>query len=739
MKRRSFVKRVGKGLTSSMILPGITTRSEALSYNYPLARSLEDLMNDEKLVVIRLLMEGKSSQPGERLTGKIEIRNGKISRLRSYYTLHNNWVDDAKMTFNLSSNMKDKHVICGWLDDVSEASSVSVRIGKEKLDFLLSEIITQEEVVLENKMVKITINGLPSHEIGEIDPIRLGIKKDQNSFRFVIMADPQGGDPADPTNESPTRMKIHNAFIEESIEVANELDPPSLFTLILGDFTDSKGQSRNFNQMISFYEKLKQPILLEIGNHETRYDASFTPGYNMSEFSNYFAAQKKINELEKLLYSFDIGKWHFIVWPDPLRENFWDTHPHYFNWLERDLDKNRERPTFFFQHVPIHPVGINPLVSYVNQVHINRLLFKILSKYGNVKYVFSGHVHIPIKASNKTAVSYMGIRMINLPPTGYRTRAFGEEDYYGGPSQGICIVDVDDEKVDIGFQTVTRETFHYPQSFRIYSSDMDPLWFNYKWELKGNGEILNGSFEDGLEHWIQRYIYTEDSDPSNKIEVQKAPGRPGNVLYLFSRKRGYDAPGQDRLPQTLNQLTQIIQAPSEKIPSLRFAFRIDKSHFSPESWNGAFLWLEGYSAKQLNVSLVYVIGKGTYSIGGSYGRWVKSAFFDITDAPDQWHEAILNIGDDYRRSNGNRFLPELKIDKYAVNLGTWTINDGYRQEIGVFFDDVMVEFNYKDHTGESRLDDKAIHVMDPQKIFTSRIHHEAGEHRYGSQSDLYPY
>jgi hypothetical protein len=534
-------------------------------------------------------------------------------------------------------------------------------------------------------------------------------------------------------------MKIHNAFVEESIEVANELSPSSLFTLVLGDFTDSKGQESNFKRMIDYYQKLKQPLLLEIGNHETRYGATFSPGYNMSEFNNYFASQKQINGLEKLLYSFNIGKWHFIIWPDPLRRNFWETHPHYFDWLERDLKKNREKPTFFFQHVPIHPIGINPLVSYVNPIHINRLLFDILSEHGNVRYVFSGHVHIPIKASNKTSVSYKGIRMINLPPAGYRPRAFGEEDYYGGPSQGICIVDVDEEKVDINFQTVTRERFHYPRSFRNYTVDQDPLWFKYKWELEGNREIMNGSFEEGLDFWVHRYVYMEDNEPSNIIEARKAPDRRGNALYLFCRKRGYDVPGQDRLPQSLNQLTQVVQVSAALMPSIRFCFRIDGCHFDPDSWNGAFLWLEGYSGKHVNLSHVYVIGSGTFSIGGSYAGMVESAFFDITDEPDLWHEAILNIGDDYRRSGRRQPYSGLNIDKYSINFGTWTVNDGYKQEIGVYFDDVQVEFNYRDHTGESRLDDKPIPVLDLKKIFAARIHHEAGEHKYGEQSDLYPF
>ena len=51
----------------------------------------------------------------------------------------------------------------------------------------------------------------------------------------------------------------------------------------------------------------------------------------------------------------------------------------------------------------------------------------------------------------------------------------------------------------------------------------------------------------------------------------------------------------------------------------------------------------------------------------------------------------------------------------------------------------MIEFNFRDHTGESRLDDKPIKVMETNRVFSARIRHEAGEHQYTLQSELYPF
>ncbi|NJM94261.1 MAG: hypothetical protein HC842_06005, partial [Cytophagales bacterium] len=129
------------------------------------------------------------------------------------------------------------------------------------------------------------------------------------------------------------------------------------------------------------------------------------------------------------------------------------------------MERHKDRPTFFFQHVPIHPIGINPLIDYCEEVHVKRLLFDILGKHGNVKYVLSGHVHIPVKASFKTAVEHRGMKLINLPAAGYRPRAFGEPDFNGGPSQGFVVVEVQGEQVRLTAKTLTEEEYEYPSSF----------------------------------------------------------------------------------------------------------------------------------------------------------------------------------------------------------------------------------------------------------------------------------
>jgi 3',5'-cyclic AMP phosphodiesterase CpdA len=745
MRRRLFVKKFGQGISSSFLIPGImngkSEERQEPAYQYPVPENIEEAKNDEGHVVLRLELTGTSNQLNARLKGQILARKSNIKRIKSYFNLGDNLIDTSKATFNLSAVEGDRHIIALWLDEVTATSEVICKVNGNRISIKLNDILLNQQFEGTSEAFILNANFLLYNEVGVINTGEFRVPATSEQFRFLIMADPQGGDPSYDRNGSNTRIKIHNAFIEESIITANELDPLPVFTLILGDFTDHQGEEENFKQMIRIYEDLKCPILLEIGNHETRYRSEFTPGYNMTEFNNYFAAQKKINGLQKLLYSFDLGQWHFIVWPDPLRNNFWETHPHYFDWLERDLEENRDRPTFFFQHVPIHPIGINPLVSYVNPVHINRLLYNILSEYGNVKYIFSGHVHIPVKSSLKTAVTYKGINLINLPPTGYRPRSFGEEDFYGGPCQGMCIIDVDRDTARVYFKTVTHEVFSYPDFFAEYSGDKDPLWFNHKWEIKPVERLVNGNFEEGLKGWMQKFVYREDADPSNICEVRMAPDTQRSALYMYVRRRNYDKPGQDRLPQTLNQLTQVVRVPEQRLPVIQFKYQVDNQHFNPESWNGGFLWIEGFHRNHLMLNHVYSIGKAHRSIGGSYhySAFTGYSFFDIYDGSVGWNEVKLNLKGDYGTLSRERSFQDLQLEIIVLNLGVWTINKGYQQEAAVFFTDLNIDFIDLDSLESSVLNNRKIGFLDKERIWNRPTRNVAGEHHYVQQEEVYPF
>ncbi len=619
-------------------------------------------------------------------------------------------------------------IVVGWVHNPTETTRLPFSLNGKEEGFSLSELLKEHELTFVQDGVQVTVNYLLDWEIANVTPADLGLKVPQGKFSIAVLADTQGGDPATP-NSHPTRMKIHNAFCEDSINRVNELDPQPVFTLVLGDVVDNQGEKEHFEAMHHYLQRIKSPLLYAVGNHETVYASKFSPGYYMEEFNNYFAAQKKVNGIELLLYSFDLGDWHFVVWPDPLRDNFFETHPHYFDWLEQDLEANREKPVMFFQHVPAHPIGIDPLINYAESVQVKRLLLDILSKHGNVKYIFSGHVHIPIKASFKTAVEYKGMKMINLPAAGYRPRAFGEEEWHGGPSQGLLVAEFEGKNADVFFKTVTEEIYRYPNKLPKFDEQAFPLWLTPKWQLPSGVDIRNGSFEEGLTNWAKRYVYQEDKDPSNKMEVKKvARTNSYSALYLYSRKRGYAIPGQDRLPQSINHLCQAVELNGDP-GNLDISYALDPQS-DLDGWAGAYVWLEGFSEGSKLLNMAYWVGKVFSGLSDRFSdnKEVRFQHFSLPLKGDTWQKASLNIASDFE--GGQDGFLALDLDRLVINLGTWHINDGEPQPFGVYFD----ELAFSGLSTPSNVDGKSITASLDKDVWHLRkfepFLHIAGEHRY---------
>ncbi len=724
MQRRNFIKKVGVGTSAFSILPAISHGSSKASlpeYNYPYPASFEEAKNDEGLVAIRLALTG-NGRVDKHLSGRIRVRKGKLARTRVTHFESSDKYNTNRDTYFALPNNGNQDVITLWLSEITADTIINAGSG---IKFEAGKLLEEPEVSGKEGEITWTANLLFYHEIGEIDPGQIGIDVDTDDFNFVAMADPQGGDSFVDQDNLMTRMRVHNAFLEESVALVPKLNCDPKFTMVIGDVTDGQGKKEDFVQMNEFLKKVNGPLLYSIGNHETTYRVALGPGYNMDGFSNYFAAQKAINGLEKLLYSFNLGQWHFVAWPDPLRSHFFETHPHYFDWLERDLEKHKDRPTMFFQHVPIHPIGINPMISYTEDVGTKKEILRVLRKFGNVKYVLSGHVHIPIKSSFKTAVEIDGIKFINLPAAGYRPRAFGEEDYNGGPSQGISIVEIKGKEADITFKSVTLEEYLYPKAFPKLDQKTYSLELGEKWELPANSQFVNGSFENDMEGWGKRWVYLEDENPSNIADVVGIPDSREHALYLFTRIRGYNKPGQDRWPQNLNRVYQALSVFPNDTPQITFKYQVDRGKSNLDSLCGAYVLIEGYSGSTKQLNIMYCLGKAWYHTDGYNAD--PRIVLNLVNEYRGWHEVSLNIAADFNKHSEDIKYSDLKPDRLVVTLGTWSANDGHNKSYGIYFD----EFNY-DHeaTGVSNVDKQPLQQISAEDQWYRRTQHVAGEHWY---------
>ncbi len=712
--RRTFLQQLS--LSSSLLLAnnpsGYQLGSNLADELYP---TLDSFQNEDGDYLIRIGVRCKQLLSSG-IPAKVRVKNGKLRRAKSYFMEVEQWNLKANsLSWQMPGLTAYPYTVVCWITPDGTSPELSIQIDK-KTTISLTELFAQQGLEYATDAMEVSVGLLGTQEIGTVDQSFFTTSSESNEFQFAVMADPQGGDAQDMTNGSITRMKIHNAFIENSVSLVSLLKNPA-FCLVLGDIVDSQGQETNFEQMLAYFKQADIPWLYSVGNHETKYRLTFGADYDLSGFSNYLDAQKKINGMDKLLYSFNLGKWHFIVWPDPLRKNFWETHPHYFDWLEHDLAQHQGKPTFFLQHIPAHPIGIDPLVSYVESVEVKRTLLNILAKHGNVKYVLSGHVHIPLKASLKTAVTYRGMNFINLPAAGFRPRGFGEEDITGGPVQGIAVASIDDEQAEVNFHTVTDEIYNYPTTFREFSPENYPLWLNHKWELNASDNIQNGDFAEGLKSWHRRFVYEEDENPSSICEARSWQNQ--SALYLFSASRGYRVPGQDRLPQTINQVCQAISVNSEQQPILSFQYQLANENSQPDEWVGAFIWVEGFKRDLKKLNQVYAIGKAYGNLRDNH-RGIHpppTSFFKLPTTLEP-NNVQLNIARNHEEAQKSKFS-SLGLDKLIINLGIWTANEKPSQRMGIYFTDFRLN---------ERDDSNSLATMNSENIWRKGIDHIAGEH-----------
>lgn len=728
---------MGLGASAAMLqspLKEIQTDKGLPVYGIPALqkpRTLSEIMLNDGLLALRFEVSTSDGIKSGKTRLKFQVQKASIEKKKLFFGEERvDSYDQGKDAYQLETFPGNPKIFIVWISGASEASRFVIISGKNRFSFVLKELLEKHEISYKDGLLLHHINYLCDKEIGIIGTESIGLKRSSNRFRFTVMADPQGGDPALGGGLN-TRVKIHNAFVEESVRLTRELDPPSLFSIMAGDIVDGQGEESSFNTMHGFFQKLDHPVLFAMGNHESKYSSVFEPGYNQDAFGNYYQAQARMNGLTRLLYSFNYGLWHFIIWPDPLRNRFWERHPHYFEWLEKDLEEHKDRPVMFFQHIPLHPIGIDPLVEYAESPAVKKLLLEILTRFGNVKYVISGHVHIPLRACIKTAVEYKGIQFINLPAAGYRPRAFGEEDLYGGPSQGILVADIDGTSASLSYKTVTGEEYFFNHPLRKFDPEDFPLWLNHRWELPKNDGLLNGNFERGLAHWHGHYIYLEDEHPSNVREIRKAPDRENlNALYLYNRKRGYDCPGQDRLPQSINRLCQVVDILPGEYPILELDYMIDAAAYRKDMPNGSYIWIEGYekSCKRLNIA--YAEGYYLWNIEMKQSQLnrVPASRMEISCKAGEWHRLVLNPFKDFLETTELIEWMINQVDRLIINLGVWTINDGYRQESGAWFANLSLK-TVLPAGPVSTINGLPVQKKDDRLMWWKGTGHMAGEHK----------
>ena len=237
--------------------------------------------------------------------------------------------------------------------------------------------------------------------------------------------------------------------------------------------------------MLQIIKDLHPLPIAVTGNHDVRdfdVDAIFRP------------VQKAFNGTTNDTFSFDCGQWHFVVMPTRELLTNPEKEEAFLKWLDQDLRSNRGRPTMGFMHYHLLPVGTSQLEFYTYSISYKNRLLDALTRYGNVKYVFSGHVHSGIKNSVKTAWEYGGVNFI-VAPSPVRPRPFGEEYPEYTLDGGYYLkVEVQGKSVRLLGHQIGRTAEHrYPASASKFDFAVAPRYFKAVWDLPAETKLRSSN------------------------------------------------------------------------------------------------------------------------------------------------------------------------------------------------------------------------------------------------------
>ncbi len=556
------------------------------------------------------------------------------------------------------------------------------------------------------------------------DSLFPGLDEVGDKYTFVLIADPQVGTdrPGDP--RPPSRN------LSRTVDEINQMKPAPAFVLFNGDLVGKGSNESHTANFVNRAGKLEPLTILVHGNHDGR------PPY--MEFQR---MQFQLNRTRAINFSFDCGRWHFVAFPSNI--NTPELEQEYLTWLDNDLKANKDKPTMVFVHYHLLPQGLTQLEWYTYDKPYRNQVVDTITRYGNVKYCFFGHVHNGIKAAVKTAWEYKGTKWITAP-TGTAPRNFGEEypGFESGQDDGTdpgggyyLVIDIDGKDATIKgrLNNVDKEYIFRADTFREYK-DEEPLWFKNVLDYPANENLVNGGFEGDLAGWMRPYRYLSDSEPGfiwrADSDIKKAGDKSA---YLFVREKG-----QPWAREEMMELYQLVQVKNQT--------PVFSAQFYPEKFTGGggYVRLCAYSGRDMKFLMLFDFGNGdkpdnmrmaTNSIytatgqKGSPGELIKmgrektAMFLELDVAAGKWHDLAVDIAEfyDFTHRSGPKFA-ELGIDKMLVAVGVWC--QRHKGSLsGAYFDEISIS----PRTGQ---DQAAIFDGEPVRLTAGIFKTTFGASRY---------
>ena len=525
-----------------------------------------------------------------------------------------------------------------------------------------------------------------------------------NNFQFAILADPQVG-PED------NKGKVCVNAQETTEQIAKELNAMKhgpAFVLWAGDLVNvfEPKSVTNFKRLCGLFQ---MPQVLMHGNHDT-----------LPPYDGYKQLQKEISGVESPCYSFDVSKWHFIVTPCNLQGNSKaeiSEEKAMLKWLEADLEVNKEKPALFFNHLHFMPQGLTQTEWYHHPIELRKKMLDLLTRHGNVKYYFNGHVHNGIQTAEKVAWEYKGIKFFTVP-TIIQPRPYGEEfpEFKDGIEKGgyYLLVDVNGDNLTLRGRLAGAAGEHvFPLSaFKQFKDEEYPLWFHRLVDLPAQKELLNGDFHSGFEHWSLPERYNRESSPffiakTDAQGAQFAVETPAESIWSDDE---------------YEQASQIVEVAAKKSPTISGRYFLAAA---PKAGGGyimatlmndtelkglmMFRWSNQECASHyLPRSIGYQITghQTTWMYFQNLGKKKQGMFWKLPDTANVWHSFSFNLGQLYDSTHAEGAFARLGVTKMQIAFGVWNQNNlpGLRSEAR--FADISLNFT----GGDSLLDHAALPV-----------------------------
>ncbi len=496
---------------------------------------------------------------------------------------------------------------------------------------------------------------------------------EKKEFRFIINADPQIGPKGTQKNSLSIRNELLDKFVAE-VNEENQTNPID-FVVYNGDLVNNPIQ-KSFDNFTNTVKNQNVPSVLVHGNHDGHDDDP-----------KFFAAQKTLSGYEKLNYTFEYGDWYFVVIGAQQKYKSKAKKQAQLKWMNQKLEQAKDKQVILFMHYHLMPVGLSQMEYYTYwPIKFKNQILDLITKYGNVKYVFSGHVHTGVKASIKSSLEYKGVKFINSP-TPAKARPFGEEfnefeaskDRYFRTGFYLDVRVKGSEVHLFGRKIGHNHQVKYPSEFVKFDTDQDIRFFKSEAGINGNEQLLNSGFEKNFSHWHKSFRYQKDEENSFYNDVKNGK----NILTLRSPWGGWS---QDEYMESF----QVVELDLYKKTKLNYQF---KTPNYSKGGSGGYIKLTFFDSNpETNNMVLFHWGSREKNVKTMHKAWFYNMYgsrprqtgkrisqlindkklFSFSLAFDQSGTQNLEVDLTHLISLMNTKPPQQKFSKISISHGVWT-------------------------------------------------------------------